>query len=35
MGKVGACDDEGDVRLYDFNLSGRELLDQGHNNIVN
>ena len=32
---LGVGDDEGDIRLYNLNLECTELLDQGHNNIVN
>ena len=34
-GVVGAADDEGDTRLYNYDLECVELLDQGHSNIVN
>lgn len=34
-GVVGAADDEGDARLYNYDLECVELLDQGHTNIVN
>lgn len=34
-GTLGVSDDEGDVRLYNYDLECTGLLDQGHNNIVN